>query len=316
MVALPSASTEEAFAAIGRDESALRPGLERLCRLLGVSADDLARFPAGSRPVYAAGDLVLKLFPPVITWPDYRIEARVLAAVAGQLPTPVPQVRAAGEHDGWGYVLMSRLPGVPLDTAWGRLPVQDRDRLAAQLGETIAALHRVPPPVIADWWPADWPSFVSGQRARCVREQLDLGLPPVWAEQIPEFLAAVALPCGPPVLLHTEVMREHLLVDQDSAGAWRLSGLIDFEPAMRGEGEYEFAAVGVFVAGGDARFLAGTLAGYGYDRDRLGDPDLRRRLLAWGILHRYSNLRWWMRRLPEPSRPALDALADRWFATS
>ena len=58
-----------------------------------VNADDLTRFPAGSRPVYTAGDLVLKLFPPVTTWPGYRIEAQVLAAVAGQLPAPTPQVQ-------------------------------------------------------------------------------------------------------------------------------------------------------------------------------------------------------------------------------
>jgi hygromycin-B 7''-O-kinase len=70
------------------------------------------------------------------------------------------------------------------------------------------------------------------------------------------------------VLLCTEVMREHLLVSEDPAGAWRLSGLIDFEPAMRGEREYEFASVGVFVAEGDARFLTRTLASYGYDRDQ------------------------------------------------
>jgi hygromycin-B 7''-O-kinase len=82
----------------------------------------------------------------------------------------------------------------------------------------------VPPPAIEDWWPADWPSFVSGQQARCVREQRDLGLPPVWTDRIPAFLAAVALPSGPPVLLHTEVMREHLLVSEGPAGAWRLSG--------------------------------------------------------------------------------------------
>jgi hygromycin-B 7''-O-kinase len=110
-------------------------------------------------------------------------------------------------------------------------------------------------------------------------------------------------------------MREHLLVSEGPGGAWRLTGLIDFEPAMRGEREYEFVGVGVFVAECDARFLTGTLTSYGYDRDQLG-ADLRRRLLAWGILHRYSNLRWWMQRLPEPSRSTLDALADRWFATS
>jgi hypothetical protein len=65
---------------------------------------------------------------------------------------------------------------------------------------------------------------------------------------------------------------------------------------------------------GDARFLARTLTAYGYSRDQLG-PELRRRFLAWGILHRYSHLAGWMRRLPEPARPTLQALADRWFAT-
>jgi hypothetical protein len=52
---------------------------------------------------------------------------------------------------------------------------------------------------------------------------------------------------------------------------------------MRGEREYEFVAVGVFVAEGDARFLTRTLTAYGYRRDQLG-VDLRRRLLAWGHL--------------------------------
>ncbi len=314
MAGLPVVRTEEALAAVCRDEAALQPGVERLCRLLGVNADGLTRYPAGSRPVYASGDLVLKLFPPVATWPDYQVEAELLPAVVGQLPTPTPHVHTAGEHDGWGYVLMGRLPGVPLDTVWNHLSVEDRDRLADQLGETIAALHRMPPPMIRNWWPADWPTFVAAQRARCASEQRALGLPALWADQVPGFLAAVALPSAPPVLLHTEVMRQHLLVDQGPEGAWRLSGLIDFEPAMRGEPEYEFVAVGVFVAEGDPRFLARTLTSYGYHHDQL-DPGLRRRLLAWGLLHRYSNLSWWMRRLPEPARPTLDALADRWFAT-
>jgi tRNA dimethylallyltransferase len=57
----------------------------------------------------------------------------------------------------------------------------------------------------------------------------------------------------------------------------------------------------VFVAEGDSRFLTRTPAAYGYRRDQLG-ADLRRRLLAWGNMHRYSNLPSWMRRLPERRR--------------
>jgi hygromycin-B 7''-O-kinase len=138
MAGLPAVATEDAFAVIGQDETALRPGVERLCGLLGVDAPGLTRFAAGSRPVYAAGDLVLKLFPPVPTWPGYQVEAEVLAAVRGRLPVPTPRVHAVGEHDGWGYVLMSRLPGVPLDTVWDRLCGGDRDRLAGQF--TVASM--------------------------------------------------------------------------------------------------------------------------------------------------------------------------------
>jgi hygromycin-B 7''-O-kinase len=142
--------------------------------------------------------------------------------------------------------------------------------------------------VFRDWWPADWGAFVARQRTQAVREQRALGLPAAWADQIPGFLAP---PTGMPVLLHTEVMREHLLAAEGPDGTWQLSGLIDFEPAMRGERGYEFVAVEVFVAKSDARFLARTLTTYGYHHDQLG-PSLRRRLLAWSILHRYSNLRW------------------------
>jgi len=142
---------------------------------------------------------------------------------------------------------------------------------------------------------------VAGQRARCVSEQHALSLPALWADQIPRFPGGVELPSRPPVLLHTEVMRQHLLTAEGPEGAWRLAGLTGFEPAMRGEREYEFAGVGVFVADSDSRFLTRTLTAYGYRRDQLG-ADLRRRLPAWGIMHRYSNHSWRLRRLPECRR--------------
>jgi hygromycin-B 7''-O-kinase len=151
---------------------------------------------------------------------------------------------------------------------------------------------------------------VASQRAQCLSRQRKLGLPALWADQIPGFLDALALSSGPPVLLHTELMREHLLVTPDP---WRLSGLVDFEPAMPGAREYEFAAVGAFLSEGDGRFLRRMLLAYGYDQSQL-DAALRRRFLAW-LLHRYSDLPWYFSRLPGPASPTLGALADRWFAT-
>ena len=57
----------------------------------------------------------------------------------------------------------------------------------------------------------------------------------------------------------------------------------------------------MFVAEGDSPFLTRPLAASGHRRDRRG-ADLRHRLLAWGIMHRYSNVTWG--RLPE-HRPAV-----------
>jgi hygromycin-B 7''-O-kinase len=310
---LPAADTQEVSRVVCKDEAALRPGVDQLCRLLGVNAVRLSRFAAGSRPVYAVGDMVLKLFPPV-SLAKCRVEAGVLAAVEGRLPTPTPRVRAVGEHDGWGYVLMSLMAGVPLNTVWKRITAKERDHLAGRLGETIVALHQVPPPVVENWWPGDWPAFVARQRACCAARQRDKGLPPAWVDQLPGFLDEIALRSGPPVLLHTEVRRQHLLVAQAHGGAWRLSGLVDFDHAMRGAREYELAAAGVNVAQGDSRFLRRVLTACGYTTGQL-DRDLRQRLIAWAILHRYSNLAAWLRRLPKPSSPTLASLAERWFAT-
>jgi hygromycin-B 7''-O-kinase len=36
--------------------------------------------------------------------------------------------------------------------------------------------------------------------------------------------------------------------------------------------------------------------------------------MAYALLHRYSNLRWYLERLPSPGVTSLDALAMRWWS--
>jgi hygromycin-B 7''-O-kinase len=218
-----------------------------------------------------------------------------------------PRVEHSGAYGDWRYVLMTRLRGEPLTEVWPRTTERDRDGLADQLGLALAALHRV---VLPGLGPPDWPGFVAARRAGCVAHQRARGLDPRWLGQIPGFLDSVELPPSPPVLLHTEVMREHLLAAPAPAGGWALSGLYDFEPAMMGEREYEFVAAGLFVARGDARFLRRLLTAYGH---RL-DGALPRRLLAYALLHRYSDLPWYLEEMPAPPEPTLDALAACWWA--
>lgn len=106
------------------------------------------------------------------------------------------------------------------------------------------------------------------------------------------------------------MMREHLL-----ALNGHLSGLFDFEPAMRGPAEYEFASVGVFVTRGDRGLFRRLLLAYGYSGSDLG-PDFCRRILGHALLHRYSRLRWYLERVPPPpGTSTLEELALAWFGT-
>ena len=174
----------------------------------------------------------------------------------------------------------------------------------------LAALHALDPQGSAD---ADWPRFIGDQTARCVASQTAHGLASMWLEQIPRFLARNTLPRPTrEALLHTEIMRAHLFAKRGPSG-WTLSGLIDFEPAMVGAPEYEFAAVGLFLTCGDGPALRALLLAYGYEPSDLGAA-LQRRFLAYALLHRYSNLRWYLERRPPPAATTLDDLAAAWWA--
>lgn len=278
---LPAVRTDEEWQAVVFDEKTVRPAAEDLAARLGLAAAALRRYPGGSRPVYAVGDRhVLKLYP-TVSAPDSVTEARVLDYLSGRLPVATPELVARGEYEnGWRYVLMSQLPGIELAAAWPAIPRPHQDRVVSEAGEMLAALHGLDPGPL---------------------------LPDLWLSQIEGFLESVPLmPGRERVLLHTEVIREHLVV---TPGPWTLSGLLDFETAMTGDRAYEFAAVGLFISRGDPRLLGRILAAYG----RSFDP---RELLACTLLHVHSNVPECLSALPAPPEPTLDSLALTWFGTT
>ncbi|WP_328958628.1 aminoglycoside phosphotransferase family protein [Kitasatospora purpeofusca] len=304
---LPLVETDEQWDAVVPDETVMRPGVEDLCARLGLRGPAPERFPEGSQPVYALGaELVLKLYPKAAA-EDGLTEARVLAHVGGRLPVPTPELHDAGEYEnGWRYVLMSRLRGAELAPAWADLSPGGRERIAVEAGETLAALHALDPGPLADvLGPGDWGAFTDRQRAGAVGRQRERCLPDAWLERIPDFLDTADLPREPErVLLHTEFMRQHLLLDPTTG---RLSGLFDFEPAMIGDRAYDFVGVGVFVTRAEPGLMARFAAGYG----RAVDPHAA---MAWTLLHVYSNLPRYLREVPPPPGvDTLESLAEHWF---
>jgi hygromycin-B 7''-O-kinase len=306
---LPLIETVDELEEVARDEALLRPAVADLCERLGLIGKRIVRFDEGSLPVYAIGNAhVVKLFPSFERAECTR-EERVLSFLYGRLPVPTPQLHSAGAYkNGWNFVLMSRLPGESLAGEWKRIPAATQDRIVTEAGEALAALHALDPaPLATSVGPSDWGMLINAQRAQAVMQQRNAGLSELWLEQIPWFLDSVPLPARPRrVLLHTEFMRQHLLVNPDG---WRLTGLFDFEPAMIGDPAYDFVSVGLFVTCGDPRLLKRFYEAYGRS------PFDPRTLMAYTLLHVYSDLPWYLRVLPAPPKPTLDALAETWFST-
>jgi hygromycin-B 7''-O-kinase len=93
------------------------PALRAICARHGLARGPLEQFlPLGTHVVFAAGrDHVVKLFAPF--WGrDFAVESACARAVR-DLGVAVPEVVAAGELEGWPYLVLRRLSGVRLDRA-------------------------------------------------------------------------------------------------------------------------------------------------------------------------------------------------------
>lgn len=290
------------------------PAVEEIGRRHGLTVLPPRRHDDGSKPVLATGPgHVIKLYPP-----DLRVsadrECTALTALAGRLFLPTPAVVAEGELEGWRYLVLERLAGENLRRVAPHLPDPTLWKIAEYLGIAVAQLHEMP----AEWieGSAEWESELVHLRESCVERQEANGLAREWLDAIPEFLDSVDLAAvsevrhGP---LHTEIMREHVLVGKDGSG-WRAIGWVDFERAMIGPPEYDFAGVGIFFSEGDSRILRAFLQGYGLEPGH-ADREFRRRVMAYALLHRHSNLHWFLERAPlELATPCFDTLADFWWS--
>ena len=305
--------------AVRDDDRRLGDGVAAILARHGLPKVPCDRFSTGSLPVYAVGDrAVLKLFPPHEA-EFQQTEAAALAHVEGRLSIPTPRLIAMDVFDGWPYVLMSRCAGTPMRDAWSEIGPDARRTLMAAVGQGMADLHALDlpePTVTLSPSLGSWSTYLAEQARTATERQRSRGLGAPWLPRIEPFVSAVDFgpaPGEPLVLLHTEWMREHVLVEQ-IGDDWRATGLIDFEPAMRGPAGYELASVGLFVTEGDPALFGAVLSAYGRE-SRRGEA-LARRCLGYALIHRYCNLPWFLERNPPPPGVStLEGLAMHWFGT-
>jgi hygromycin-B 7''-O-kinase len=246
-------------------------------------------FGTGTNVVMALDEkLILKIFPPILR-SQFVSERGSLAQLRGQLRIAIPEIVVEGERDGWPYLVITRVPGILGAQAWPSLPEQEKERVLAEIGETIAEVQRAPIGALARIEP-DWGTFMRGQIAGCRARHERLGLPDKFLRGLDELLrdAAALIPLDkPPVILTGEYIPENFLLGRDG-DRWHLVGLIDFGDVMTGWGEYDLLGPSAFMTAGMVRRVRSLFEGFGYSAADIG-PDLKRRLMALMLLHRVSD---------------------------
>ena len=147
----------------------------------------------------------------------------------------MPRVIAEGELEGWPYLVLEPLPGIPLNQVWEQVEARDRAAICETLGGVMAALHAVPTDGLGAI-AVDWPAWLAERRAGFAAAQAERGASPEWIAAALDFLAEMwpEITTGAPVLLNADITDEHVLLAREG-DRWRMTGLIDFGDAMLGD---------------------------------------------------------------------------------
>jgi hygromycin-B 7''-O-kinase len=289
MHSLPSVKNTAAFHAWRGDVSQWLPAALDIAHGHGLACTTPHVFTTGTNLVVGLdGPFILKIFPPVLR-AQFISERASLSRLRGRLGVPIPEIVCEGERDLWPYLVITRLPGILGTQAWPGLPEDQRERVLADLGATIAEVQRVPPGDLLDLEPR-WEALMRGQIEGCRARHQRLGLPQKFLDGLDDLLgdAAELIPLdAAPVILTGEYIPQNFLLDCQN-GAWRLSGLIDFGDVLTGWGEYDLLGPSAFMSAGMPRRVRSLFEGFGYSKADI-DFALKRRLMALLLLHRASD---------------------------
>ncbi len=260
------------------------------------------------------GRFVLRIAPPDETGLLFyerlmmRQEPELHALIRAKTAIPVAEIvgydfsRTKIERD---YLLMTALPGVPLSDAPGLTGEQFR-RVLGQVGQYLGQLHTLtapeclenenygylgphrpmsPQPAWAAAFQVMWNrliedvaacgSYTPGE-AQAMRDLLEL------------HLAHFDRPLTP-CLLHMDVWSQNILIDQTG----RVTGLVDFDRALWGDVEIEFAVLD-YCGISEPAFWEG----YGAARDESLPAIIRRQFYLLYELQKYIPIRVWRRNDP------------------
>jgi len=288
------------------DEQKCEELVRDICSACGIASPGKRIYP-GSRILYETSqNRIVKVFPK--EEPSFcRNESGYLKLLQGKLGGVTPELLEIGEFDGYPFLVMKRVSGLPLTAAWTEFREKDKKRFLRNLALLLNELHSLPPE-LAPCGDIQWCDFIRNQLDRLESNHRKYGLEGEWTDRICRFIEkgeAVEF-ISRKVICHTELMREHLFVS-GCGNNIRISGLIDFEPSMVAVPEYDFCSVGLFISAGEKGLFRYFLKCYGYDGKSEG-------IMRMLLLHRYSNMKRFISTIPVAvESDSIENLCRYWY---
>lgn len=304
---LPEIASEEAYLAVYKNVELWHPAAREICRRHGLAAATLERTATGTNIVYrVAPQRIIKLFSPL--WPnDILRERTALAAVTGT-GLATPELVDEDELEGWPYVIMTEIEGVPISAVWPELDAGQQLSLTRDMGGVMRKLHALPAERVAAI-ALDWSLFLEDQMARFEKHHTRFGAPPELVSAglaLLERIPIRATAAEAETFIHADLTFDHFLVSERS-GSWQLSGLIDFADAMVGHRYYEFIAPTTFLLQRRPELQRALLLEYGFTEAEL-TRELAELLTGYCFLHRYGHMLQMVKLSPGKAPESFDEL--------
>jgi len=272
---LPSIRSEEDYRQVYSDTAIWLPAMKAIAARHGLEGSELRRATLGTNVVFRTQRHILKLFSGL--WrKDYIAEYEALRHVQG---LPTPQIVAVGELEGWPYLVLTVVPGIPAQAVWGHLDQSSQAGIIETLGGMLGQLHAHSPVAALA---TDWPAFLGDRLATWEDHHQVEGQ---WRGWIEARVSGFAEPPFSPVLLNADITEDHLLLSE-RGGRWEVTGLIDFGDAKMGHPYYEFAAPFAFYTFGCPRLSRLLVESYGLSLS----AEVMDRMTTYCLLHEYGRL--------------------------
>lgn len=266
----------------------------------GVGSDVIQRVPSSDHFVFAADDLIAKIYRPERKC--FERELNALRSLDGKLTVETPSVIAVGRTYSADHIVMTRVGGEPLDRlSFYELEQAERDSIVDSLAQLLHEIHGSS----NEHAPDDWTAFVEDRSETFLHRQIEHNVNDRIIRQLPGFIKEnlQKVPSHPTVFLHGDLHFGNLRFAR-SGGKLTVSGVFDLADSRIGYHEYDLLAIGVLMIQGDRHLQRRFLSSYGYKIAEM-DDEMQRRMIMLTMLYETSDLRRYALRL-DPAAVDLD----------